>query len=54
MYNATIAVAHPKHCVVNSLTPNKVKSPHDYYLHIAIAPTKNMDRLEWFVEKQQK
>lgn len=51
MYNATIAVAHPKHCVVNSLTPNKVKSPRDYYLHIAIAPTKNMDRLEWFVEK---
>lgn len=24
---------------------------HDYYLHIAIAPTKNQDRLEWFVEK---
>jgi 16S rRNA (uracil1498-N3)-methyltransferase len=23
----------------------------DYYLHIAIAPTKNMDRLEWFLEK---
>jgi 16S rRNA (uracil1498-N3)-methyltransferase len=23
----------------------------NYYLHIAIAPTKNMDRLEWFVEK---
>ena len=22
-----------------------------YHLHIAIAPTKNMDRLEWFVEK---
>jgi 16S rRNA (uracil1498-N3)-methyltransferase len=22
-----------------------------YYLHIAIAPTKNMDRMEWFVEK---
>jgi 16S rRNA (uracil1498-N3)-methyltransferase len=23
----------------------------DYYLHIAIAPTKNIDRLEWFLEK---
>jgi 16S rRNA (uracil1498-N3)-methyltransferase len=23
----------------------------NYYLHVAIAPTKNMDRLEWFVEK---
>jgi 16S rRNA (uracil1498-N3)-methyltransferase len=24
---------------------------HNYYLHIAIAPTKNMDRFEWFLEK---
>jgi 16S rRNA (uracil1498-N3)-methyltransferase len=23
----------------------------DYYLHIAIAPTKNIDRFEWFIEK---
>jgi len=51
MYHATIAVAHPKHCLLNSL--EKVDSPRtrNYYLHIAIAPTKNMDRLEWFTEK---
>ena len=24
---------------------------HNYYLHIAISPTKNMDRFEWFLEK---
>ncbi len=23
----------------------------DHYIHIAIAPTKNIDRIEWFVEK---
>lgn len=23
----------------------------DYYLHMAIAPTKNIDRFEWFIEK---
>jgi 16S rRNA (uracil1498-N3)-methyltransferase len=23
----------------------------DYHIHIAIAPTKNMDRMEWFLEK---
>src|SRR5690606_11072286 len=23
----------------------------NHYLHIAVAPTKNMDRLEWFLEK---
>mgnify|MGYP001386906840 CR=1 FL=1 len=25
--------------------------PRDYYIHVAIAPTKNADRIEWFVEK---
>ena len=29
----------------------KKEKGHDYYLHIAIAPTKNMDRFEWFLEK---
>ena len=24
---------------------------HNYYLHIAISPTKNIDRFEWFLEK---
>lgn len=51
VFDATIAIAHPKHCVVNSLVPRKVAVPRPYRLHIAIAPTKNMDRLEWFVEK---
>lgn len=51
MYHATIAVAHPKHCVVNSLERVDTPPTRNYYLHIAIAPTKNIDRLEWFVEK---
>lgn len=25
--------------------------PKGYYIHVAIAPTKNADRIEWFVEK---
>ena len=28
----------------------KIKG-HNYYLHIAISPTKNLDRFEWFLEK---
>ncbi|MBO4370465.1 MAG: 16S rRNA (uracil(1498)-N(3))-methyltransferase [Paludibacteraceae bacterium] len=51
VYQATIAVAHPKHCVLNSLERVTPSAPRPYRLHIAIAPTKNMDRLEWFVEK---
>ena len=27
------------------------KGGHDYYLEMAVAPTKNMDRFEWFVDK---
>ena len=51
VFEATIAVAHPKHCVLNSLQPLTPPTVRPYRLHIAIAPTKNMDRLEWFVEK---
>ena len=34
--------------IINS--ENKPKQ-HKYYLHIAIAPTKNINRFEWFLEK---
>lgn len=48
---ATIAVPHPKHCVLNSIVSLQLPPVRNYRMHIAIAPTKNMDRLEWFVEK---
>ncbi|MBP5260005.1 MAG: 16S rRNA (uracil(1498)-N(3))-methyltransferase [Paludibacteraceae bacterium] len=51
VYEATIAVPHPKHCVLNALQPVAPEVSRPYRLHIAIAPTKNMDRLEWFAEK---
>lgn len=38
---------HTKLRVLNK----KVQPKHDYYLHIAISPTKNIDRIEWFIEK---
>ena len=50
-FQATIAEAHAKHCrveIVSSWTPEK---PWKGYIHIAVAPTKNMDRMEWFAEK---
>lgn len=49
-FEARITEALPKKCqvlILNTIT-EKVSKPH---LHIAIAPTKNNDRLEWFVEK---
>lgn len=47
---ARIIDANPKKCHVQieSFTEQK-KTP--YSIHIAIAPTKNNDRLEWFLEK---
>lgn len=50
-YNARITNPHPKHCEFEVLSSEKQARTHDFYLHIAIAPTKNIERLEWMVEK---
>lgn len=50
-YDAEIVAAHPKHChihITNTIAPAK---GWNGYLQIAFAPTKNMDRVEWFAEK---
>jgi 16S rRNA (uracil1498-N3)-methyltransferase len=49
-YQAIIEDASPSRCkfTVSSITP---ETPRNYFIHIAIAPTKNADRIEWFVEK---
>ncbi|TWR29730.1 16S rRNA (uracil(1498)-N(3))-methyltransferase [Mucilaginibacter pallidiroseus] len=51
LYKAEIKDAHPKRTIlqINSVTTDYNKRNH--YLHIAIAPTKNLDRIEWFLEK---
>ncbi|HVA97947.1 MAG TPA: RsmE family RNA methyltransferase, partial [Bacteroidia bacterium] len=38
-------------CIVKIIEKNATKNRADFKLHIAIAPTKNMDRFEWFLEK---
>jgi 16S rRNA (uracil1498-N3)-methyltransferase len=45
-----IKLAHPKKCMV-SINEISEELQQENKIHIAIAPTKNMDRLEWFVEK---
>ncbi len=50
-YRAVIRRAHHKHCEVEVLEKWKQPKPWQFSLHIAVAPTKNMDRMEWFVEK---
>lgn len=50
-YQTTIIDDNPKRCSieVKKTIPNFGK--RNYSLHLAIAPTKNIDRFEWFIEK---
>ncbi len=50
-YTAVITNPHPKHCEFEVRTAEKQSKHHSNYIHIAIAPTKNVERIEWFVEK---
>ena len=50
-YKAAISRAHHKHCEVSILESWQQPALWNFHLHIAVAPTKNMDRMEWFAEK---
>jgi 16S rRNA (uracil1498-N3)-methyltransferase len=50
-YKARITSAHHKRCGFELVESIQNYGKRNFKLHIAIAPTKNMDRLEWFVEK---
>ena len=50
-YKAAISRAHHKHCEVSILESWQQPALWNFRLHIAVAPTKNMDRMEWFAEK---
>ena len=50
-YEARITNPHPKHCGFVIIETKPEFGKRDFKLHIAIAPTKNIERLEWFIEK---
>ena len=50
-YEAEIIDDNVKRCTVKIIESKKETGKRNHHLHIAIAPTKNMDRLEWFIEK---
>jgi 16S rRNA (uracil1498-N3)-methyltransferase len=49
-YQAEISDANPKRCQLR-ITHHETVAPRPYFTHVAVAPTKNLDRMEWFVEK---
>lgn len=50
-YDAAITDAHPKRTLLQIISVQEDFQKKNHYLHIAIAPTKNIERLEWFLEK---
>jgi 16S rRNA (uracil1498-N3)-methyltransferase len=50
-YKAKITVADTRKCRLQVVSSEQKEKQHNYHLHIAIAPTKNIDRFEWFLEK---
>jgi len=51
LYNASILDPHPKRTIIQINSVVTAFNKRNHYLHIAIAPTKNIERLEWFLEK---
>lgn len=49
-YEAIITNANHRKCEFEVIKTSNIK-PKEFSVHIAIAPTKNIDRIEWFVEK---
>jgi 16S rRNA (uracil1498-N3)-methyltransferase len=50
-FEAEISDPNPKKCRIAIVKSTSEFGKKDFHLHIAIAPTKNIDRFEWFLEK---
>lgn len=50
-YTAKVLTANPKKTLVGIVSVITEFHKRNHYLHIAVAPTKNAERFEWFLEK---
>lgn len=50
-YLAEIINDHPKRTELHIIEAQQDYAKRNHHLHIAVAPTKNIDRFEWFLEK---
>jgi 16S rRNA (uracil1498-N3)-methyltransferase len=51
LYTARITDPHPKKTVLSITEIQQEYGKRNHYLHIAVAPTKSIERIEWFLEK---
>lgn len=49
-FEAKIISSNAKKCQFEVLE-KRTSIKHPYFLHVAVAPTKSIDRIEWFIEK---
>lgn len=50
LFNCSVRVPDPKGCVVH-IDSVEHAEPEPYLIHVALAPTKQLERIEWFIEK---
>ncbi len=50
-YDAEIVTSNPKRTELKILNLRAAFGKRNHHLHIAVAPTKNIERTEWFLEK---
>lgn len=51
LYTTLLTDDNPKACVVEVQTTEEAYGQRSFRIHLAVAPTKNNDRYEWFLEK---
>ncbi len=51
LYEARITDSQGKKVSVDIISLRENYGKRNYYLHLAVAPTKNIERFEWFIEK---
>lgn len=51
LYECEVVQDAPKQCIVKVVTKTEEFEKRSYTLRMAVAPTKNIDRFEWFLEK---
>lgn len=51
MFTGRIEIPDPKKCMIALTDKRSAYGSRNYRLHMAVAPTKNISRFEWFLEK---
>ena len=51
LYQGQVIEASPKQCAIRITETYTAYGKRDYRLHMGVAPTKNTERFEWFLEK---